>query len=174
MEFPPPKWDFFSADHFETAAVRSPGELGMELLVQVRDNGRIQDHFKIVLGGNSLLTARLPMRDVYKVADFPEWFVSYSKWPADVLFNRNRLTTPWACLTELIKSKEAIVHDAAERMVPYEDVLGALGEQKKKAGEPACAIRWAAGIGDGQKTVLHVQCLPTSATILNGKPLTKG
>jgi len=58
MEFPPERWNFFPAEQFNTAAVRSPGELGMELLVQARDTGRIQDHFQFILGGSKLLTVK--------------------------------------------------------------------------------------------------------------------
>ena len=120
------------------------------------------------------MTVRFPMRDVYKVTEFLDWYISVSKWPADIIFNRNRLTTTWESLTELITSKVAIVHDTDDRMVPYKDVLGALMEQKQGTSEPACSVRWAAGIGDGQKVALFPQSLPASASSLNGKPLSKG
>jgi hypothetical protein len=73
MEFPPKAWDVFPAEQFDTASPRDPGKLGMELLVQMRDNGRIQDHFRIALGGTKLLKALLPMRDIFVVPeDFPD------------------------------------------------------------------------------------------------------
>ncbi len=165
MEFPPSSYDIFPAEQFETAAVRSPGELGMELLVQVRDTGRIQDHFRIILGGNKLLTARLAMRDVFRVTDFPDWTVLYTKWPADINFNRNWTTTTWECLNTLIKSKDVRVVDPMDRSVDYEDVLAALDDQRTS---------WAAGIGDGQRMMLTMQSLPMAAELLVGKPLTKG
>jgi hypothetical protein len=68
MEFPPKAWDVFPAEQFDTALPRDPGELGMELLVQMRDNGRIQDHFRIALSGTKLLKALLPtLREKGKV-----------------------------------------------------------------------------------------------------------
>jgi hypothetical protein len=73
MEFPPKAWDVFPAEQIVTAAPRDPGELGMELLVQMRDNGRIQDHFRIAIGGTRLLKALLSMLKIFIVPeDFPD------------------------------------------------------------------------------------------------------
>lgn len=175
MEFPPGTWDLFPAAQFDTAAVRSPGELGMELLVQIRDTGRIQDHYKLVLGGNKLLNADLRMRDLFRVVDFPDWTIIYSRWPADVVFNRNRTTTTWESVNGLIQSRDVVIIDADGQKVKHEDVLAALDDQKAPTGLiPYCAVRWGVGIGDGGKMLLSVQCLPTSAEFLNGRPLTKG
>ena len=103
MEFPPKSWDVFPAEQFDTASPRDPGELGMELLVQMRDNGRIQDHFRIALGGTKLLKALLPMKDIFVVPeDFPDWVIEYGKWPADLIFSRNRTTTVWVDINAMI------------------------------------------------------------------------
>ena len=43
MEFPTEDWDIFEAAEFETAATRMPSELCIEIMAQVRPNGRIMD-----------------------------------------------------------------------------------------------------------------------------------
>ena len=43
MEFPP-DWEVMAADDFTTARPRNAGLCSMELLAQVRPNGRILDH----------------------------------------------------------------------------------------------------------------------------------
>ena len=51
MDFPP-DWLIVAEEDFETATPRDPGFLGMEVLAQIRPNGRVMDHFRIVLGGS--------------------------------------------------------------------------------------------------------------------------
>jgi hypothetical protein len=173
MEFPPKEWDVFPAEQFDTAVPRDPGELGMELLVQIRDTGRAQDHFRVALGGSKLLTAYLPMRDIFRVSeDFPEWYIEYSKWPADIILARNRTTSVWVDMKALIKSQDVVIRDALKTVIKYEDVLEMLSNEVHITSK--CSARWAAGIGDQDKMVLSVQVLPDSAAILNNRPITKG
>ena len=175
MEFPPKEWDVFPAEQFDTAVPRDPGDLGMELLVQIRDTGRAQDHFCVVLGRTKLLTAFLPMRDIFLVSEsFPEWYIEYSKWPADVILARNRTTSIWVDMNALIKSQDVIIRDSKKNLVPCEEVLDALAKEVHISSKPDCAVRWACGIGDQDKMVLSVQVLPASAAHLNGRPITKG
>jgi hypothetical protein len=54
MNFPPEE-EVFGAEQFETAAPREAGELGLELMAQVRPNGRILDHFRVTLGGSKII-----------------------------------------------------------------------------------------------------------------------
>jgi len=130
MEFPPKEWDVFPAEQFDTAVPRDPGELGMELLVQIRDTGRAQDHFRVALGGSKLLTAYLPMRDIFRVSeDFPEWYIEYSKWPADIILARNRTTSVWVDMKALIKSQDVVIRDALKTVIKYEDVLEMLANR---------------------------------------------
>jgi hypothetical protein len=42
-------------EEFASAAPRNPGELGVEVLAQIRPNGRILDHFRVTLGGSKFL-----------------------------------------------------------------------------------------------------------------------
>ena len=61
MEFLPDVYEVYPNADFETAAARLPGAATMELLVQARDNGRCMDHFRIALGGSSLLETSVPL-----------------------------------------------------------------------------------------------------------------
>ncbi len=175
MEFPPNAWDVFPAEQLDTAAPRDPGELGMELLVQMRDNGRIQDHFRIALGGTKLLKALLPMRDIFVVPeDFPDWVIEYGKWPADLIFSRSRTTTVWVDINAMIEARDVIIRDMDGTKIKDEDVLEALTKTTHISSRPGCSARWVVGIGDADKMVLTVQVLPASAAVLNGRPVTKG
>jgi hypothetical protein len=48
MDFPP-QWQLFEMEQFATAAPRAAGELGMELAMQVRPNGRMLDHYRVII-----------------------------------------------------------------------------------------------------------------------------
>jgi hypothetical protein len=50
MEFPPETYDVFEADQFETARARLTGDAVMEVMLQMRPNGRCLDHYRIALG----------------------------------------------------------------------------------------------------------------------------
>ena len=55
MEYPGSKtdWNVFPLPEFDHAEVRDPGNIGMELMVQARDNGRLVDHFRVAVGGDA-------------------------------------------------------------------------------------------------------------------------
>ena len=55
MEFPPTGWEIFGAEDFETAAPRVAGDAVMELMAQIRPNGRVMDHWRVAIGGAKIL-----------------------------------------------------------------------------------------------------------------------
>ena len=63
MEFPP-EWNILPAEDFEIAVPRDPGEIGVDLMAQIRNNGRILNHFRLVLGGSKLLEAAVPLKNI--------------------------------------------------------------------------------------------------------------
>jgi hypothetical protein len=175
MEFPPKSWDVFPAEQFDTASPSDPGELRMELLVQMRDNGCIQDYFRIALGGMKLLKALLSMRDIFVVPeDFPDWVIEYGKWPADLIFSRNQTTTVWVDVNAMIEACDIIIRDMDGTKIKDEDVLEALTKTTHIISRPGCSARWVMGIDGADKMVLTVQVLPASAAFLNSRPVTKG
>ncbi len=56
MEFPPESYDVFDSDLFETARARLAGDAVMEVMLQMRPNGRCLDHYRIALDGTVLET----------------------------------------------------------------------------------------------------------------------
>jgi hypothetical protein len=62
MEFPP-RSEVLEADLFATAVPRDPGDLGAEVLAQVRGTGQIADHFRVTLGGSKILDVSAGQHD---------------------------------------------------------------------------------------------------------------
>jgi hypothetical protein len=165
MNFPPSDWEVFEAEQFETAAPRNAGELGAELLAQVRPNGRILDHFRVTLGGSRIIDIKTPMVRLFSGA--PEtWKLRYQIWPRDVIIRRNMASSLWINVHTLLEAIEAWV-EAEEARVPMNAVLQSLGETK-------AAMRFAIVIGDNLGLELNVQGLPASAETLMGKPAFRG
>ena len=101
MEFPPP-WSFFPMEDFELAAPRDPGDIGVEAMAQARANGRVLDHFRIVLGGSQMLEATVAVKDIFPVAAMPSWSVAFSCWPRDVAIRRNMASSAWQDIRDMV------------------------------------------------------------------------
>jgi hypothetical protein len=165
MDFPP-VYSVFPAEQFLTAAPRSPGALGVELLAQVRPNGRIIDHYRLVLGGSSIVNIDTPMASFF--TDVPDaWRFRQQIWARDIDVRRNMTTTVWSNINTLLSAREAWVEDAAGVQVPMEVVLETLGDKK-------AAMRWAVVASDDETLELLCQGLPASAETLMGKPALRG
>ena len=91
MEFPP-QWVIVEAEDFNLAAPRDPGDLGMELLAQVRTNGRVMDHFRVALGGNTIIKVNFPAKDIYPNQAVPNLQIKWDIWGRDIIIRRNMVT----------------------------------------------------------------------------------
>ena len=169
MEFPTQELLFGSLDEFDNAAPQDPGEFGMELMAQIRNNGRILDHHRIVLGGDKMQTLLVPMRKMYPLPALHNYKYKFQFWPRDAAIRRNMCTSIWVDAANIIATKEAVVVDEASNAVAQETVLGQLAE-----AEVAASVRWAVVIGEDQRMRLHLQSLPASAVNLSGKPAFRG
>ena len=59
------QWDFYPADRFVTAGIHSHPEFGVELFAQIRDLGRIFDHWRLVVGGSKLQQLKVPLNNLF-------------------------------------------------------------------------------------------------------------
>ncbi len=171
MDFPPDEWIVFPAGEFDTAALRFPGECGAELMAQVRSNGRIADHWRITLGGSSVLEAVFPISTLLPAAvGLPPWKLTYQQFPRDVTIRRNMLTSTWSDALALLASHEFLVADAADQPVDIQQVQAAIKALPNKQNSGA-SIRWCVAVSAAGKLELQLQGLPSPANQLTGKPL---
>jgi hypothetical protein len=162
----PPSWEVFNADQFSTAALRNPGELGMELLAQVHPNSRILDRYRISLGKSKIVDVSGPMAAIFPGVP-ATWRLRYQIWPRDIEIRRNMATSSWININSLLTAKEAWTEEEGGAVIQPDTVLKQL--EGKKA-----ALRFAITIRDNQAMQLVVQSLPTSAETLMGKPAFRG
>ncbi len=175
MEYPPQTWVVLDKDDFDLAVPRDPGYLGVELLAQVRPNGRIQDHFRLAVGGSCLLESRLPVSTLFNKALPAPWKLRIARWPRDLTIRQNMATSAWQDVRELVATGEISVVEDDEGEVSAEDFSNQLDAGTSKQKEKSSAsLRWAVAIGDDQRINLLLQALPASASVILGKPALRG
>jgi hypothetical protein len=170
MEFNPEAWDCFPAEEFNTAAPRAASSLNMELLIQARPNGRMLDHFRIGLGGTSILDASFSLASIFPFPAARDWTAKYQVWPRDVDLRRNMATTGWKDLPTLVASRDVLVFSSSSEEAIAADLV-AEAVRSSKAG---ASIRFAVIVGEDLTINLQLQGLPASATTLMGKPAFRG
>ena len=171
MDFPPEDWMVFEASDFNTASPRFPGERGVELMAQVRSNGRIMDHWRMALGGSKVLEASFPLTMLLPaVTGLPAWVITYQQFPRDIVLRSNMLSSVWIDAMGLLASHEFLVADADEQPVDIQQVLAAIKALPTKQNTSA-AVRWSVVASVTNRLELQLQALPSSANQLTGKPL---
>ena len=182
MDFPP-DWLVVAEEDFETATPRDPGFLGMEILAQLRPNGRIMDHFRVVLGGHRPTEATFLVKDIFSIPNPPEMSVKLQQWPRDISIRRNMCSSEWLDLPTLIAANEALVYDlndgaggSTDDVVesPCNNVLLEFLDGLPDRLQWGASVRWVVGVGPDSRMELTLQGLPASATVLNGKPTFRG
>ncbi len=163
MDFPP-EWNIRHSDEFATAVPKDAGDMGMELLAQVRQNGRILDNYRITLGGSRILDISVPMAGLIPGAAASPWRLRYQVHPQAIEVRRNMSTTAWINVRDIIAARDAVVLDG-ETSVPAEGVLGMLDATRK-----AASLRFAVIAGEDMRPRLNLQALPAAAAVLAGKP----
>jgi hypothetical protein len=172
MEFPP-QWHAFQLEDFDTAAPRTQGAAGMELMVQMRPNGRLLDHVRVAVGGNEILQAEVPMDRLFPSPNLNGWKARFQFWARDTAIRRNMSTSVWKDAYAMFHSHEVQVLTAGDEQVNTEEVIRELDDLPAAAGHSA-VLRHAVIIGEDQKMALELQSLPVSLATVNGKPSFRG
>lgn len=155
------------------AAVRDPRGVGVELLAQLRQSGRIIDHMRLALGGAELLEVRVPFRQIISAAEVPDWVWIYTAWPASLKIRRNMTTSMWEDLREVLASNDGRVELEDGQGVETKVVLDWMDSLPDK-GTNSAAFRWAVTVGDDGRPLLVLQCLPCPASTISNKPSFRG
>jgi hypothetical protein len=170
MDFSPEEWGVFPAEEFNTAAPRAAGQLYMELMIQVRPNGRMLDHCRISLGGTSVVDSQFDLDRVFSFPAASDWSARYQVWPKDIDLRLNMASTGWKDIAVMVASRDVIIIDKnSGEPVESEKVLEAI-----KASGSGASVRFAMIVGEDQAVHLQLQGLPAAATVLMGKPAFRG
>jgi hypothetical protein len=142
-----------------------------ELFATVRDNGRILDDYRCVIGGHAIFEAQFELGKLLEDPSLSKWTVHMQKWPRDINLRDGMLSGLWTDVAGLVSSPDAAVFDAQGAGIPANEFLRRLHEDD--GNQYFAAIRWAVVLGDNGRLVAQIQGLPGPAGVLNGKPALK-
>jgi len=175
MDFSPDEWNIFGADDFELAEPRDPGVHGVEVMAQVRNTGRILDHFRLALGGSALLEAKFLLKHIMSSDRIPNIEIGYRIWPRDVKPRRNMTTTEWVDIRDLLAKRDVTLTDLDKNEeVEAANVLAGLDEIGGGPGKLSGSIRWGVCAGPDRRINLHLMALPSPLSTFSGKPVFRG
>ncbi len=174
MEFPAEKsnWNVFPIEEFDRAQARDPGNLGMEVMAQIRDNGRLLDHFRVALGGRDVLTVETNLTRVLRDNNVNTYRLRFQYWAKDIFIRRNATTSAWRGVYEMVGEGDAMILKEDGAALPRDDALKIL-KKKDSPNEREASIRWAVAVGDDGGLELNLVTLPASEDTINNKPLLK-
>jgi hypothetical protein len=169
----PPNWDIFPMEEFITAVPRSAGNLTLELLIQARPNGRLLDHFRFVLGGNSITNVEFQLASIWQMPAASTMKLRYQVWPKDIEIRRNMVSSTWTDISAMVASRDAVVisqglNQSEEPLAPEQ-----IADMLEQAGIGG-AVRYAIVVGEDQRLWLQLQGLPASAATLLARPALRG
>jgi hypothetical protein len=168
-------WSILPADNFSTAEPPEPGDLGVQLLAQVRATGRIADHMRLAIGGSKILEATFSSQLVFASPLIPAMTLVMQRRPRDIILRCNMTSSEWMDVTNLLRGRELIAggqQEGDEEEDDNDDILTIL-ENLVDPHQGQASIRWAVGATSDRQLELILQALPASANNLNSKPMLK-
>ena len=79
----------------------------------MRNNGRILDEVRCVLGGNDTVEAEFSLGELYEDDVVKEWSVKMQNWPRDMNLRRGLLSGMWVDMRDLVTTRDACILDKA-------------------------------------------------------------
>ncbi len=97
----------------------------MEVMLQMRPNGRCLDHFRVALTGTVLKT-QVKATNIFRAPILAKYRLTFQAWPRDLRIRRNMTSTEWTDVYTAISANE--VHVSTEESgenVPAEEIKAA-------------------------------------------------
>jgi hypothetical protein len=125
MEFPPTEYDVFDAREFENARARGAGDYVMEVMLQMRPNGKCLDHFRVALTG-TVLETQVKATNVFRAPILAKYRLTFQAWPRDLRIRRNMTSTEWTDVYTAISANEVFVSmEETGESAPTEEIKAA-------------------------------------------------
>jgi hypothetical protein len=141
-----------------------------ELFARVRNNGRMIDEFKCVLGGSEVIEADFSLGLLFEDPVVSEFSAKIQRWPRDIDLRKGLLSGRWEDFKWMVSCRDACILDKEGGGLTANDFLKACSNMEE--AEDA-EVKWAVVLNDGGRLAIQLQGLPASAAMLNGKPSLK-
>jgi len=156
----------FTVDEAPTSSAHTA-----ELFAQVRDNGRLLDNTRIVLGGSEVFDATFKLGLLVEDDDISNWSIRIQQWPRDLRLRKGLLSSLWTDLSAVVSARDAEVTDAEGAGVTAATFLRSFAAAEEESA--AASLRWAVVLNDRGRLAAQLQGMPATAATLNGKPSLK-
>ena len=171
MQYPPDEWLIRCSDQFgEFSITESIEELACLVLLQINRSAKLQGNYQIILGGCEPVKLDIPAQSVLIMGGVAAYRLVMEKWPRDIHFNVNSMTSDWFDLEDSIAEKSIKVTLASGG----DDTRNTLRKQLKKESTKTpngAAFRWALAVTDSGSLALQLQSRPLPVATIASKPL---
>jgi hypothetical protein len=113
MDFPSENWVYNDWDDFVTASANVVGDYTLEVFAQLRNTGRILNHFRCV----KHLEIKAGLMDMIPNKCFRGWRYRTQKSPSEVVIRKNMFSSAWVETPTTLLFNEASVYNAAGQVV---------------------------------------------------------
>jgi hypothetical protein len=137
--------------------------------VQVTDDGRVADGFRLALSSSRIHVARFKGADIFAHKQFHPFSFTYEVAPAEIDFPVGKTATGWDSVAELVSSGKML----AIRNGPGAAFSEVWEKHAADASRPAASVRWAVVMDDEAGANLTLQGLPADAKRIKGIPVLK-
>jgi hypothetical protein len=156
MEFPPAEYDVFDAREFENARARGAGDYVMEVMLQMRPNGRCLDHFRVALTG-TVLETQVKATNVFRAPILAKYRLTFQAWPRDLRIRRNMTSTEWTDVYTAISANEVFVSmEETGESAPTEEIK-AVFEGIKESFNKSAATTLQIWVSSVSNIRLHIE-----------------
>jgi hypothetical protein len=159
-------------EDYNTAGSGYQGDVTVELLAQLRNNGWILDGFLFTLDGASPLEAIIDVHSIIPADLYKGWKLVQQFWARDIVIRRNMATSAWTSITDSVTSRDCDITDESGTGVAAGHFLRSITDLPGD-GPTNGSTRWAVVIGEDGFLKLQWQALPLPASVLNGKAIFK-
>ena len=140
-------------------------------MAQVRSNGRIMDHWHMMLAGYNVLEATFPLSMLLSAAaGLIAWQITYQNFPRDIVLAHNMLCSALTDTVGLLSTHNFLLAKVEEQPVDIQPVPAAI-KSLPATQNTRTFIRWSVVATVTNRLELQLQALPSSANQLTGKPL---
>jgi hypothetical protein len=112
-----------------------------KVFATVRNNGRLLDDMKIVIGGTGIFEANFKVKKLITDDVIESWSVNIQRWARDIVIRDGLLSSLWADLSTIMSARDATIHDSHRAGIPAAEFLRLLDEAED--GDAQAALRWA-------------------------------
>jgi hypothetical protein len=99
-----------------------------KVFATVRNNGRLLDDMKIVIGGTGIFEANFKVKKLITDDVIESWSVNIQRWASDIVIRDGLLSSLWADLSTIMSARDATIHDSHRAGIPAAEFLRLLDE----------------------------------------------